>query len=457
MTRTALEKLDPDWAWAAYQPREQQPWDHTAAAHLFRRGGFGATWDELDQAVRKSPAEAVADLLAASREATIFDEQMEPLARVAATSDDPSAPASWWLYRMLHSPAQLREKLALFWHGHFATSNAKVRSASLMLAQNRTLRQHALGPFGALVRAVARDPAMLIYLDCQTNRRLLPNENFARELMELFCLGEGNYTEQDIQELARCFTGWEVHSRGFHINPDQHDPGEKNVLGQRGHWDGDDALRIVLEQPAVATFLACKLYRYFVADEPRPPARLIDPLARLLAEGDYRIDAVLPRILGSNLFFSAHARGRRVRSPVELAIGLLRSLGGTSSATELASGLRPLGQLPFYPPSVKGWDGGRSWINSTTLLGRANLVHRVLREQDDWLGGKSLSDQVAGHLPQDPDLLVDRLSTLLLAVPLADGPRRQLIEAAIEQRPSRSRQVARVLHLMSTLPEFQLA
>jgi uncharacterized protein (DUF1800 family) len=450
-----LGEVDPAWAWAPFEPSEECPWNRPAAAHLYRRAGFGASSQQLDDAVAQSPGAAVDQLLNTSRDASAFDDEMATMTRLASSSQDPNVLSAVWLYRMLHGPAQLLEKLTLFWHGHFATSNAKVKSARLMLEQNDVLRRHALGPFEATMQAIARDPAMLIYLDSETNRKIHPNENFARETLELFCLGLGHYDEHDVQELARCFTGAEVRDQRYQFNRFQYDAGEKSFLGASGTFDAEDAVRVVVERPATAHFLASKLFAFYVCDEPAPPEALVAPLAEELSANELRIEAALRCIFTSNLFYSDAAIGRKIRSPVELAIGLSRSLEATCSTTELARMLRPLGQAVFFPPNVKGWPGGRSWINSTTLLGRANLVHRVLQDGRSRFAGGSLDDFAKERSLTDPEACVNWLSDLLLATPLPHESRRVLVEMA--DAHAQEGFLARIMHMMATLPEFQLA
>ena len=206
---------------------------------------------------------------------------------------------------------------------------------------------------------------MLIYLDSVSNRKAHPNENYAREIMELFCLGEGNYTENDIRELARCFTGWEIKRKRFRFNRYQHDGGVKSVLGTTGKLGGEEGVRIVAEQDAAPRFLASKLIRYFLMDEPEAPERLVAPIARTLRDHDLNLAAAVRQILGSNLMFSRYSVARKVRSPVEFGVGLLNALEGSTDAYQLAESFEQLGQGLYYPPSVKGWDGGRTWINSS--------------------------------------------------------------------------------------------
>lgn len=395
--------------WGPYEG----PWDLARAAHLHRRAGFAATRTELDEALRAGPAESVERLMSAA-------DDFEPMGRTVAAAGEPRGLAGWWLYAMTRTRAPLRERATLFWHGHFATSAAKVASARLMFEQNVLLRRRALGDFAALVQEISRDPAMLVYLDSAVNRRAHPNENYARELMELFCLGEGNYTEKDIREIARCFTGWEVRRDRFKFNRSHHDEGVKAFLGKSGRFGGEDAVRIVLEQPSAPRFIAATLARFFVSDEPVP----IEPLAEDLRE-NWDIGRVVARILRSNLFFDSI--GRKIRSPIEMVVGLLRALEGSTDLQVVADDLERLGQGLFHPPSVKGWDGGRTWINSGTLLGRANLVHRMMTSGKTRLG----------------DVASKELAGLLLAVPMPDGV-------------SLPDDLREAVHRMSLLPEFHL-
>ncbi|HND54275.1 MAG TPA: DUF1800 domain-containing protein, partial [Pirellulaceae bacterium] len=359
-------------AWDAFQPSDSQPWTRRLAAHLLRRAAFGATPSEVEAAVKAGPQETVRQLVAATDSAATT-KTFDDLAQAVLNTGNPRGWPAWWLYRMVHSAAPLAEQLTLLWHGHFATSGAKVASARLLYDQHQILRRHALGSFREMTHEIARDPAMLLYLDSATNRRSHPNENFARELMELFCLGLGKYTEKDIQELARCFTGWEVSHERFRFNRFQYDTGEKSFLGRTGAFDGKAGVDIVLDQPAVGLFVAGKLVRHFVSDELPLTDELLTPLAQRFRETRGDLRATVTMLLGSNLFFSSVASvGAKLRSPVELAVGVLRSCEATTNMTQLSDQLAELGQLPFYPPNVKGWPGGRAWINAATLVGRVN-------------------------------------------------------------------------------------
>ena len=446
--------IDPDWAWSEFVPGNDVAWDCRTAAHLHRRAGFGATMGELETSLSLTPSAAVDRLLDAT-EPVAFIEQMSRLSVAALATGEVQRLAAWWIYRMLATPAQLQEKLTLFWHGHFATSAANVTDGRLMLNQNLLLRSAAAGDFSRLLLEISRDPAMLIYLDSVTNRRSHPNENFAREIMELFCLGEGHYSENDIRELARCFTGWEVKREKFRFNRYQHDEGTKSILNRTGRFGGEDAVRIVSEQPAAPEFIVARLIRCFLRDEPRNAPALVAPLARFMRDSGMQVRPVLKRILVSNLFVSKYALARRVRSPAELLIGLLRCMDGTTNTFELADQMAQLGQSLFFPPSVKGWDGGRTWINSSTLLGRSNSVRRLLENDRTRFDGRSLEEYLSSqNLTSSGDLL-DRLDTLVFAVPIPD-PARDRVIALIDTAPSRSAGLTDGLHALFTLPEFQL-
>jgi uncharacterized protein (DUF1800 family) len=454
-----LDQLDPQQAWAPYEPSPARPWTRGLAAHLFRRAGFGATAAELDQSVKDGPAACLDRLCNPPAPGGEFESTSSMLSERTVANGDATRLAAWWLYRMLNTPDPLLEKLILFWHGHFAASAAKVEKPRLMLDQNQILRQNARGKFEQAVRAISRDPAMLIYLDSATNRRIHPNENFARELMELFTLGVGNYSEKDIKEVARAFTGYEVLGETFHFDAGQHDSGVKSFLGRSGNFDGDQALQIVLEQPSASRFIARKLIRFFVFDEPAAPDALVEPIARELREKGFQVGDAVRRILASNLFFSEHAIGRKIRSPVELCLGLLRSLGGTTNLVRLAQGTADLGQALFQPPNVKGWDGGRAWINSSTVLGRVNLVGQILSASETQFGaaGEDLKWVAASAGAATPRRLVDFLLELLVAVPIPSSDQDSLTELAGDAARDRNVVIRDVIRAMAALPEFQLA
>ena len=376
--------------------------------------------------------------------------------QTVVSGGDPKRLSAAWVYRLLSTPNQLLEKLTLFWHGHFATGAEKVTDANLNWQQNQLFRQHALGDFTKLAHGISQDPAMLIYLDSAVNRKAHPNENFARELMELFCIGEGNYSERDVQELARCFTGWEIKNSRFRKNRYQQDTGDKTVLGQTGTFDGEDGVRIVLEQPHLERFLARKWFRFFVADEPEPSEELLQPLAACFRAHELHIAPAIKMLLQSNLFFSAHAIGRRIKSPVELIVGMLRSLGATSNAQLIAQGLLSVGQGLFYPPNVKGWDGGRAWINSSTLLGRSNLVADILKNESTLFGRQNLTDYLASFDVRSSEQALSHFEICLSPIRLSDTTRGQLCDTFSVARGDREQTLRSLLHAFISLPQSQL-
>jgi uncharacterized protein (DUF1800 family) len=448
--------IDPSWAWQLFEPSRESEWNTAWAAHLYRRAAFGGTRAELAAAVKRPPSEVVTQLVRGPANASASRADEDAFAQSVLATNDPKQLAAWWVYVLLSTKQPLLERMTLLWHSHFATSAEKVTDAKAMFEQNRVLREHALGDFRPLVHAISRDPAMLVYLDSATNRKAHPNENFARELMELFCLGEGHYTEKDVQELARCFTGWEIKLGKFRFNRFQHDAGTKSLLGKSGPFEDGAAVDWILDQPQAARFIVGKLYREFVCDEPEPAAELIEPLAVLLPENNWQIAPVVERILGSQLFFSEHAMGRKVRSPADAAIGLLRSLEGTANTHQLAADLAQNGQRLFYPPNVKGWDGGRAWINSSTILGRTNMMTRLINDEKTRFAARPLHEYVSQQLgASEPDQVVDTLAALLLAVPLPAAARNSLMKI-VEKNSDRASATRNCLRAFAALPEYQL-
>jgi uncharacterized protein (DUF1800 family) len=354
--------------------------------------------------------------------------------------------------------------MTLFWHGHFATSNRKVQSIRLMLGQNELLRRHALGGFAALLTDIIPDPAMLVWLDGITSRRQRPNENFAREFLELFTLGPGNYTEPDIRQAARAFTGWvrpNGNQRGegssaFRFDPAQFDDGAKTFLGRMGPWRPADIVRITLEQPACADFLCRKLYRFLVGEAHEPGAELIRPLAAELRGSQYALRHVVGIILRSRHFYAA-ARRQRIKGPVEFSAGLVRALEVPRTDLRLlalAVACDRQGQELFAPPNVRGWVGGRTWLNSTTVLERGNWCNDVV-----W-GNADLG--MAGYDPLAwarrcgiaPARATETLMDLLLQGDLAPQSRKLILRTGAGGQPESLR---RALQLMVHCPEFQLA
>lgn len=356
---------------APFSPTEANPWDRSAAAHLLRRAGFAPSEEEVRRALADGPAATVGRLVAGPGESARADE-LDVLGESLAVRGDLDGLRGWWLLRMCATDRPLHARMAVFWHGHFATSNAKVASVPLMLGQLRTFERLGMGRFEDLVLALAQDPAMIVWLDAEQNVKGRPNENFARELFELFTLGVGHYTEEDIREAARAFTGWRQRGGIFQKSTLNHDRGEKLVFGQRGAFDGEDVVRLALEQPACARFIGARLLREFVC--PEPPDDLVTAAAAALATSGFDIGATLGRLLSSEAMFDPRWRRARIKSPVELAVGICRSLLLRVPARMLGDSVSQMGQRLFEPPTVKGWDGHRAWLNSATMLVRLNAA-----------------------------------------------------------------------------------
>lgn len=448
-----MNSIEPNAIDELWSPCDKDRLSEREVAHLYRRAGFGAAWEEIQAGCQLSPVELVDHILAA-RDSDTFEQQWESMRGVVQAGNLQVQLPAWWLFRMMHSSNQASEKLTLFWHGHFATSAAKVAAAPPMIEQNETMRRQGFDRFEDLVLAISRDPAMLTYLDCATNRRNHPNENYARELLELFCLGPGNYSEADIRELARAFTGWELNRAQFSFNPFQHDPGLKSLLGNAEIHGGEDAIRWIVAQPAAARFIATKLCRFYISDEVLDPP-LVQPLADCLLDQHFQIRPALRMLFASRLFYSDMAFAKRIRSPVELAIGLIRALGTAASPTELATDLAELGQALFFPPNVKGWDGGKQWINSATMVGRINLVAKLVDRSHRAIG-RGAVDRRRQLEVATPVQAVDRVETLWLAVPLTPPARRRLIEIASESGGRKDEMLFSAFKAAATLAEFQL-
>ena len=289
----------------------------------------------------------------------------------------------WWMGNMLQTETPLAEKMTLFWHNHFATSQQKVRIANVVYAQNVLFRKQALGNFDTLLRELSRDPAMLIYLDSVNSKKEAPNENFAREVMELFSLGEGNYTEQDIKEAARAFTGWSVdrETGKYMFRRGAHDFGKKTIFGKTGNFDGDQVIDLILAKPEAAQFITRKLWREFVS--PTPDEVEVKRLAHILQSSGYDLTKLMQAMLTSDAFYALDNRGVLIKSPIEFVVGTIKTFNVKPTNVRpfvLQSGV--LGQNLFLPPNVKGWPGGEVWINSASLLNRKQMLDRLFGTED---------------------------------------------------------------------------
>ncbi|SOE72456.1 Uncharacterized conserved protein, DUF1800 family [Burkholderia sp. OK233] len=383
---------------SAVSPAEQDILDADDARFFLTRVGFAPNSGEVAQYVGLTREQAVDKVLATVRTEAVTplpDWVLEPIPtrdiRKTWTDDQRRDEQrlrgqryellrAWWVREMLATPSPLTERMTLFWHNHFTSGQDKVQYPQQMAQQNMLLRRDALGNFGELLHDVAKDPAMLQYLDGASNRKGKPNENFAREVMELFTLGEGHYTQRDVSEAARAYTGWSLDpdTQAYLWRANQHDDGDKTVLGQTGPFDGDQVLDILLARPETATFVTTKLWREFVSDTP-DPAR-IAPIAARFRASHYDIKVALRGLFMSDAFWDDGDRGVLVKSPVEFVVGTLRAFDiGYDNTAPFAAQIRTLGENLFYPPNVKGWPGGTIWINSSTLLARKQFVEQLFR------------------------------------------------------------------------------
>ena len=423
---------DPAWE-GDLAPIADTDWNRDFARHLLERVGFGGTPAEIDTLAAMKPRQAVAYLvrfkgapparLAPFEHSGIFDKGLDPFPpsrpattalaektgealgiKVKASGNRPLQPivnkffywlrasrletervAVWWANRMLTNPRPLQEKMALFWHGHFATSEEKVRDYRKMLRQLELFENKGLGNFRDLIIGVAKDPAMLAFLDAAVNVKGSPNENFAREIMELFTMGVGNYTEHDIREGARAFTGWNFVGLEFHENPATHDSGEKDFLGKKSHYDGVAAIDRILSRPTTAPFIAAKIYRYFVRDDITPEMRAA--LGERLRAANYELTPLLETLFLSKDFYAAASRGSRIKSPVEFVISTYRKLGlkRLPGVPDFNRVTESLGQHLLFPPTVAGWSYGRSWITPSLLIERGNFALDLVLNDIDFV------------------------------------------------------------------------
>ena len=393
-------------------------------AHLYRRAGFGARPDELDAAVAagyEATVDRLVDLTVADgADVAVPAPVFTPPAVVAQPADEQARRAAqqadqkanreegrrlnqWWIDRMVLSTTPLRERLTLFWHDHFATSIQKVKQPELMYRQNEIFRAQGAGSFEALAQVVAKDPAMLIWLDANENRKGRPNENFARELFELFLLGIGNYSEADVQDGARAFTGWQYRRQtgAFTLTPAQHDAGAKTVFGQTGAFGGEDVIRMAVAQPASAPYVVSKLWSGFAR-----PAGAHDPVVRQLAPAfakDQDVGRLMRAIFLHPEFLAPATRTGLVKTPIEYVAGALRALGlrAASLGNNLPQTMESLGQQPFAPPSVGGWPPNGYWLTTSFALSRLRIAST--------LAGKAKLDGIASVPPADRPAAVARL------------------------------------------------
>lgn len=375
---------------------------------------------------------------------------------------------------MLTQPLSLTEKMTLFLHGHFASEYDTVQVPQYMFIQNALFRRYALGNFKDLVKAVALDPAMLIYLDGVRNRVGSPNENFARELLELFTIGIGNYTQTDIQNAARALTGWTVSGLNAVYVPSRHDTGSKTFMGQTGNFDGNDIIDIVFQQPATATFICRKLYKYFVYQVPND--NVVNDLAAILRSNNYEIAPVLRTLFTSSHFFDPLIRSAQISGPIERIVGAVRQLNITISPTSnvvpayIRGVMESLGQVLFEPPNVAGWPGYRQWISTTTLLQRnvttdAIVSGRAMNNTNIGFKVNPVAFAMQFHNPNDPYALIEEFCSHLFALPVSQARKDMLLETLLQgiepydwriTDPQAGSRIEGLLKVMFRMAEYQL-
>jgi uncharacterized protein (DUF1800 family) len=401
----ADEKGSMNHPWARYEPTAEAPWNLRRVVHLHRRAGFAASWTEIQRDLADGPDASIARLLdgkarpPGSPEPEEFERIATILGEAAVASSDIGRLRAWWFYRMLFTPDPLGERLTLMWHNHFATSNVKVNDPTAMRRQNETFRRLARGHFGKILESAVRDPALLIWLDAPANRKGHPNENLGRELLELFSLGVGHYSENDVKETARALTGWTVVDDAFREAPSRHDSEAKTILGKKGNWRGSDVVRILLENPATADRLAWRVCDQFMGEGAVDKAALGE-LADGLRSNHLDVGWAVSTVIRSRSFFAEPNLGTRVQGPVEFITGAARALellDPPPSTLVLADWSARLGQDLFNPPNVGGWQGGRNWLSARSLIGRANFAAALVEGRG-----------VGRDAPLDPVALANR-------------------------------------------------
>jgi uncharacterized protein (DUF1800 family) len=462
--------------WNPYTPGPGAAWNLRRVVHLHRRAGFGATWTELQRDLKDGPTKSIDRLLSSSARSEGIPADFAFVAGTLAAraaelprlpegvpsrsfSAHPARLKAWWLYRMFHGPDPLGERLTLAWHDHFATSNSKVRDLTAMRRQNELFRKHARGSFADLLKAVVADPALLVWLDAPANRKGRPNENLARELMELLTLGIGHFTEKDVKEAARALTGWRTEdgSRGKEVD---HDDGVKTILGRAGKWHGDDLVSILLEHEATSRRLAWRLCGYLLGEKAFDVAAL-DTLAAGLRAHRLHIGWAIETVLRSRLFFDERNLGNRILGPVEFVIGTARALecfDPPPRSVVLGEWTARLGQDLFYPPNVAGWSGGRSWLTTQAIIGRANYAGALVEGKlTDPASPLDLAALAARHgRGTDLDSVLAFCAELLTGVPLSPEWRKRLL-AALGKKIHGREALATGVALLVASPEVQVA
>ena len=467
--------------------------DIALIAHLMRRAGFGATRDELEEYVAKGYEVVVEELLHPGVPQNLPDDIIRRYHVDMSELRLLDSAGGYWMYRMITSKCPLEEKIALFWHGLFATGYTKLNQARVLLNQIDMFRRYGLDMFPNLLVELSKDPAMIIWLDNNDNHNGAINENFGRELLELFSMGIGNYTEEDIKECSRAFTGWTLGNAEymavramkdsvwpygriawhFQYRAQDHDDGEKTFLGESGKFNGEDVIDIIARQPATAQFISRRLFQFFAADEiDEEGEEVIKSMMQSYFDSGYEIKSVLRTLFNSDYFKSEKARFARVKGPAELVIGGIRMAGSYQTPTygveNVARNAKFMGQYLLEPPSVEGWHEAIEWINSGALVERVNFVAKELGDVQK-PGVRAIIERLAsedgGVL--SPEQLVERCLDLLGPIPVSDETRASLVEYAARQGEvdlrghqegdEAEQAVGNVLRLAASTREYQLA
>ena len=467
--------------------------DIALMAHLMRRAGFGAGRGELERLQEQGYAATVEELLDTSNAGSMPDDLIRRYHVEQSELRDLAGSAAYWMYRMISATSPLEEKMALFWHGLFATGYTKLNQARSQLNQVEMFRRHGLGRFDDMLLEISRDPAMLVWLDNNDNHNGSINENYGRELLELFSMGIGNYTEDDIKECARAFTGWTLGNAEymavraqkdsiwpygriawhFDYRAEDHDDGEKTFLGESGHFNGEDIIRIIARQDATAEFICSRLFQFFAADEITAEGqRVIAAMKETYFESGYRIKDVLRTLFNSDYFQSAEARFARVKGPVELVVGAIRMAGSYQTPTlgieKVSNNMLYMGQGLLQPPTVEGWHEGVEWIDSGSLVERVNFAAQELSNTGS-PGVRDIIDRLAasGDGVLSPAEFADGCVDLIGPIAVGDDTRAVLVDYAARQgeldlrghRPGddAEQRVGNMLRLIAATREYQLA
>ena len=467
-------------------------------AHLMRSAGFGATREELERYVAVGYGATVEELLHPEN----FPGELEDEDLLRRYHPDQvsymvwMSGAAYWMYRMIHTKRPLEEKIALFWHGVFATGYTKLNQPKAIMNQIDMFRRHGLGDFRTLLLELSKDPAMMFWLDNTDNHGDAVNENYGRELLELFSMGVGNYTEDDVRQASQAFTGWTIRNASYMANraatcstypygrldwqfiylDEDHDDGEKTFLGHRGRFNGEDIIDIIVRQPATARFIARHLYNFFVADEAQVPAwetvpprdpEAINALANAFVESQYQIRPVLKVLFNSDFF--KNATMAKVKSPTELVVGTARMAGGhdvpKTNSTHLQGAAAFMGQQLLDPPSVEGWHTGSEWLNTASLVERVNFAVEEFADVDR-PGLRAMVDRIRVQgISLPPERLVDSCLDLMGPIAVSDGTRQDLLDHARtggelrfgsqEQDRSSADRIRQMVQLIVTTREYQ--